>query len=237
MILPSRFLRSGLSCLVLVLGACGGLDVKEHRQANFAPWISDSGVYQLRPGDEVEVKLPFTPELGDKEMVDPAGNISMPLIGTVRVAGLTLDQVTSDLKRRYAQHLRDPEVYVAQRGFGSQKIFVGGEVGHPGIVELPGRIGALEAITMAGGLLDTAESKKIAIIRRAPDGRPMLRVIDFGGYVAPAEGETDVPLKSMDVVFVPKSSIAEVDLFISQYVTKALPFDRSVGYSTSSTLK
>jgi hypothetical protein len=61
----------------------------------------------------------------------------------------------------------------------------------------------------------------------------MMRTVDVAGYVA---GRTpDVPLQAFDVVFVPKSSIAEVNLFIDQFINRVVPFQRGFTYTVGRT--
>lgn len=229
--LPTRRrLAPALACAVGMIGGCAGLNPVARNPANFAPWVAEEETYRLKPGDELEVKLPFTPELNDRQQIGPDGTITLPLIGSTRAAGRSLDELTGDLRQHYRRHLRDPEVHVVPRTFGSQKIFVGGEVTRPGLLDLPGRIGVIEAITMAGGLTEKAGADDVAVIRRNAQGVPMLRIVNLKAFVADPGG-ADVPLRGFDMVFVPRSSIAEVDLFIDQYINKVLPFDRSASYS------
>ncbi len=60
----------------------------------------------------------------------------------------------------------------------------------------------------------------------------MLRTVDLAKFVAGTEA--DVPLMGSDIVFVPKSTIAEVDLFVEQFITRVLPFERNFNYTLGS---
>jgi len=68
--------------------------------------------------------------------------------------------VTAELNQRFSRDLRDPRVQVAIRAYASERVFVGGEVNNAGLYTIPGRIGVMEAIMMANGFMDTAQSQK-----------------------------------------------------------------------------
>jgi protein involved in polysaccharide export with SLBB domain len=93
-------------------------------------------------------------------------------------------------------------------------------------------------VVMAGGFLTTAEPKRVAIIRRGPDGRPMLRYVNLGDAVRHAPDVDAVPLRRFDVVFVPRSGIANVDLWVQQHISGVVPVQFSyatgnAGYLTT----
>jgi protein involved in polysaccharide export with SLBB domain len=121
-------------------------------------------------------------------------------------------------------------VQVLVRGFASQRVFVGGEVNSPGIYPIPGRVGIAEIVMLANGFRDTARQDSVVLIRRRSDGLPMLRVVNVSRFMGGQDGG-DIPLSGSDIVFVPKSSIAEVNLFIEQYVNRVLPFNRNFSYT------
>src|SRR5271169_530205 len=92
--------------------------------------------YRIRAGDMLEVKHRLATELNDLAVVRPDGQISLPLIPSIKVAGLTTDQLEVALKQAYARDLRDAELSVLVRSFATQRVFVGGEVEKPGMIDL-----------------------------------------------------------------------------------------------------
>lgn len=87
------------------------------------------------------------------------------------VADRTDREIADTIARAYAQHvLVDPMVEVRRAGLGPQNIIVGGEVNAPGLVEMTGPIGALEAVMLAGGFRNTAARGDVVVLRRAPAG-------------------------------------------------------------------
>jgi protein involved in polysaccharide export with SLBB domain len=145
--------------------------------------------------------------------------------------GKTTEQLAGELNTLYGKELRKPEVTVIGRAFASQRVLVGGEVQLPGVYGMTGRIGVLQAAILAGGFRETARLDRIALVRRGPGDKPMLRVVDVQAILEGTGDGGDVPLMPYDVVFVPRTTIAEVDLWVEQYITRVLPFSRSFSYS------
>ncbi|MDE1149996.1 MAG: polysaccharide export protein [Azospirillaceae bacterium] len=197
--------------------------------AAFTPWEDEDTDYHIGLGDEVEVKLPFNGEFNDRVTVGPDGQFTLPLVGVVHAEGRTVPDITNELNQRFGHDLRDPRVQVAIRAYASERVFIGGEVNNAGLFNMPGRIGVLEAIAMANGFMETAQSHKVVLIRRAPNGRPMMKIIDISGFVAGTAD--DVRLHPFDIIFVPKSTIAEVDQWVDQFITRVVPFQRSFNYT------
>ena len=218
-------------CLSLLAGCAQVGAPRESTPQGFAPWQAMPPEYRLGPGDEIEVRLIYNPELSDRMLIGPDGRISLPVVGTVVAEGKTTDELALELKKLYRKELRKPEVTVIGRTFASQRVLVGGEVLSPGVYGMTGRIGVLQAAMLAGGFRDTARLDRVVLIRRGPNDRPMLRVVDAQAILEGAGAGADVPLMPYDVVFVPRSSIAEVNLWVDQYVTRVLPFGRSFSYS------
>ena len=176
--------------------------------------------YKIGAGDLLSVKLFYTSELNDEVTVRPDGRISLQLVGDVPVAGRTPEEISQDLRDRYAGFLTRPDVVVIVRGFGSQKAFVGGEVKSPMMIAIDGHTTLADAVFQAGGTLDTAALSSVILIRHREGGRDVYRV-DLGGGL---EGEDPVPvLRPYDVVYVPKSFIAQVGMYVDLYINRIIP--------------
>jgi protein involved in polysaccharide export with SLBB domain len=183
----------------------------------FSDWSEAEPEYMLYPGDEIEVATPTAPELARTVRVGPDGRIALPLIGQVMAADRTLFELESGLSGAYASQLVRPVVEVSLKQAGPMKVWVTGEVRNPNVYDMPGDIDALQAVIMAGGYLPSARSNRVAVIRRGPGGRRMLRAIDL----RERRGEV-VALRRGDVVFVPRSTLGEMANFFTQ-VKAALP--------------
>lgn len=197
----------------------------------FQAWNNDAPSYRIYPGDTLELTVLTAPELSGSLEVAPDGRISPPLAGEIMVADLSVEQAERALEAALAAQLREPDLELRATAFGSQRIFVGGEVGQPGVYDLPAGAGALEGVLIAGGFQETAASRHVVVVRRTQQGGAMLRVVDVTAGLQRAEDADPVVLQRNDVVFVPRSTIAEVNLFIQQYVRDASPVNFGFFYN------
>ena len=201
-------------------------DAAEHApfdDIDYANWDpAGEPPYRLYPGDELDMRTPYAPENNKIVTVGPDGRASFPLIGPVMIAQRSLDDVKAELEGRYARQLRKPTVELSVKA-APIKVFVGGEVANPGAFELIGDGDSLRAIMQAGGFRTSADTKNVVIIRRGKNGAAMMRTANMD-YAFHHGWQPDlVPLRRDDVIFVPRSGVAKVGLFMQQYLRDALP--------------
>ena len=211
------------ACLlpILALAACASRQEPQAPTMWQAAAPQPAGTYVLQPGDWVSVKFLKSPEFNEDVVVRPDGMISLQLVGDVVAAGLSPQALAADLTQRYDKELVNPRISVIVRQLGTPPVvYVGGEVGHPGIVPLTSGLTLFQAIQAAGGLSVTAHRKQVILIRKGVDGRPAGHSIDVRPIASGEHPETDVVLAPYDVVFVPTSKIADVDIFVDQYFWK-----------------
>ena len=183
----------------------------------FADWTEMEPEYRIYPGDQIDVRTPTATELNQSLTVGPDGRIAMPMIGQVMAADLSLFELEATLIDAYTPILRRPEVEVTLRQAGPLKVWVDGEVRTPGVYDMPGDIDAYQAIIMAGGFLPGGRRDRVGLIRRGPGNVRMMRSIDLS-----RRGLEHVALRRMDVIFVPRTTLAEVAVFFTQ-IREALP--------------
>lgn len=188
----------------------------------YATWQEDEPQYRLYPGDQLDVTVLSAPELNRSVTVQPDGRITLPLAPPIMVADRSVPEIEAALAQAYATQLVRPEVSIAVKQATSLKVFVGGEVDKPGVYDMPGDINALQAVIMAGGFKISARSSEVVILRRGASGQAMMRTADLRRVARGAYSADAVPLRRFDVVFVPRSGIAEVGVFVSQ-LRDALP--------------
>ena len=179
--------------------------------------------YRLYPGDVLDVAFPSAPELNREVTVQPDGRIGLPLVAPVMAADLSVPDLQGELSQAYGPLLVRPEVDVSVRQSTPLRVFVGGEVSKPGVYDMPGDINALQAVVMAGGFLDTARRREVIVIRRGAGGRPMMRVVDLRGAAFDPTHTDAVALARFDVIYVPKTPIANADTFVAQYIRDLVP--------------
>jgi polysaccharide export outer membrane protein len=171
----------------------------------------------------MDVKFFFNPELNESVTVRPDGLISLQLANELPAAGLTPVELSQELKRSYARELNNPELTVILRKFAGQRVYVGGEVNKPGFVALAPEMTVLQSLQMAGGLKDSARRNEIVVVRRQPQGKPQVFTLDLDQVLSGSNTGEDVALRPLDVVYAPKSPIADVNLWVDQYLRQNLP--------------
>ena len=162
--------------------------------------------FTLIPGDVLQITV-WKEEGMDKEVVVlPDGNISFPLIGTIKAQGLTPEDLQKAVKRKLASYIPESSVSVAVKAPLGHTVSVLGQVARPGEIVMSRNIGVMEALSQSGGLTPYAKSSSITIIRTV-DG--VKKTIEFP-YDDISRGrhlEQDVQLKPGDVIVVPTAGL------------------------------
>lgn len=214
--------------LPLVLGVVGCGPKHVPAPAGLYPTLTENPrpalePYVLQVGDELGIKFYTNPELNEDVTVRPDGMISLQLVDDVLAAGRSPAELDADLTKRFTGELADPQVSVIVKKAAGHRMYVDGEVKTPGEVIVVGGMTLYQAIQKAGGLTETAHRKQIILIRKDAEGHPFGTAIDIRPIQSGADPGVDVPVQPLDIVFVPRSKIAEVDLFVKQYIRDALP--------------
>ncbi|EFH11145.1 polysaccharide biosynthesis/export family protein [Pseudoroseomonas cervicalis] len=222
-----------LSLLSLAPAGCGtgqGLDPAERAPEGFAPWTETAPDYRIGAGDRLRVQFLMTPEMNETVLVAPDGQVALRAAGRLGVAGMSVGQAEAAVEQASRRILIQPVVTVGLEEAGASTVLVGGAVRNAGAYPLPGRRGVLEAVLQAGGFDPEARMGQVVLIRRGPGDRPMLRTVDVRGFIE-GSAAADVPLFPGDIVYVPRSRIGEVNLWIEQFVNRLVPFNRSFSYT------
>jgi len=184
--------------------------------------------YRLQPGDEIQVKFFYHPDLNEKLSVGPDGKISLQLIDEVLAAGLTTSQLDDLLTKKYDEHLENFDVTVIVREYAGLKVFVGGEVVNPRLLALRGNMSVLQSIYAAEGFKRTAKTENVILLRKGPDNLPTYMVLDLRSVLSGEQMENDIYLMPSDVVYVPKTGIAKAGEFVDQYMRRVFMLDSVV---------
>lgn len=142
--------------------------------------VSAPSGYELSASDQISVDVFGEDDLRTAARLGADGAVSLPLLGSVRLGGLTLAQAAARLTELYGRdYLVSPKVNVALIGYAKQRFTVLGQVNRPGSYEMPdgaGNVDILEAVAMAGGYTRIAAPERITVRRRAAAGDQILRV-------------------------------------------------------------
>lgn len=219
---------------VLVIGlfvtACASMNVVPADQAGVHSGSYPLKDYVIQTGDQLDVKFFYNPELNEQVTVRPDGRISLQLAPEIVAAGLTPAQLTEALVKNYEKELANPGVTVIVRSFSSQRVYVDGEVNKPGMVSLAGPLTVLQSIAEAGGFKDTARTGQVIVIRKTGDGKPLAIAVNLDDVRNAAEGSSDILLAPYDIVYVPKSAIANVNQFVDKYIRQNIPIPFGISY-------
>ena len=194
---------------------------------------SDVQDYLIQPGDQMDVKFFNAPEFNESITVRPDGRVSLELAHEVRAAGRTTEELSAVLVERYRTELNAPKVTVIVKNFAGQKVFVQGEVNKPDLVALSPNMTLFQSIAVAGGLKDTARTDQIILIRRGRDGERKIAKIDLTELLEGSGAKSDFRLAPYDIVYVPKSGVAELNVWVDKYLRQNLPISFSLAYGVN----
>jgi polysaccharide biosynthesis/export protein len=169
--------------------------------------------YRVGPEDLLEVQFFGQEDLNRQVRVDGEGEVTLPLVGAVKVAGYSPKAIEKRLMDAYgARYLRTPQINLAVKEYRHQRVSVTGAVDKPGYYEIIGPRKLLEILAMAGGLQDKgADSKAGDVVRVIREqGTPQTLIIDLKRLQAQGDPELNVTIKSGDVVHVPFAGNAYV---------------------------
>ncbi|MDE8653191.1 polysaccharide biosynthesis/export family protein [Novosphingobium album (ex Liu et al. 2023)] len=160
-------------------------------------------VYYLGPADKLTVFVVSLPEMTQTVLVDPAGFISLPIVGQLKAGGRTTDEVREDIRARLAAHvLVNPIVSVGVADTVSQRLAIEGAVQEPGIYPIVGTTSLLRALTLAHGPSNLANERVVAVFREV-SGKRMAAVFDV--HMIRQGTMEDPPIYGNDLIVVERS--------------------------------
>lgn len=123
--------------------------------------------YRIGREDILDVAVWRDADLSRTLPVRPDGFISLPMVGEVKAEGRTPEELAAEVREALKPYVQDPRVTVIVREVNSSRVFITGEVTHPGAYPLRGRVSILQAIALAGGFTDFADRDAIVVLRRS----------------------------------------------------------------------
>ena len=177
----------------------------------------------LSPGDRIEIKFRYWPELDQEQVIRPDGKISLQIVDDVTAAGMTPEQLDHHLTELYETEIRDPVITVIVRDLANRVIYVSGEVRNPGLIPLnKDKVTVLEAIMEAGGFdKRSAKIDNVVVIRHVDNVRYVTMVNIEEMMERPESEPFYVPSK--DIVFVPRTRIDSLNQWVEQYISRMVP--------------
>jgi polysaccharide export outer membrane protein len=180
--------------------------------------------YKMVPYDSITVRFTYHPEQDPKTPISirPDGRITLDGIGAVQAAGLTPEELGKEIALKSSNRLRNPEVIVTVNQFAPRKVYVGGQVKTPGIVQFQGEMTPIQAIFDRGGFTTEAQVDSVILIRNAGGPEPVIGRINVSEGLENGTPEK-ITLLTNDVLYVPMSGIGRADLWVRQHLRDILP--------------
>ncbi len=154
------------------------------------------------------------------------GTANLPLMKEIHVEGMTLAEASSYVTKKYQEKFPNLEVVLSLNQSVRMTVAIMGEVSKPGVYQLMGNVSPYYALALAGGELNTADMSKLLIIRET-NGK--LEKIFVNLKSDEGRISKELYVQAGDIVYVLKTGIANVDLFVDQYIRKLMPFDMGAG--------
>jgi polysaccharide biosynthesis/export protein len=167
-----------------------------------APAVVVPGDYTIGPDDILSVVFWRDKEMSADVVVRPDGRVTLPLVNDVVAGGLTPEQLRDRIREEAAKYVEDPNVTVVIKQINSRKVFISGMVGRPGAYPLSGAITVLQMLSMAGGVNEFADDKKI-IIMRAENGKQRALKFNLRDVKKGKNLQQNIELKPGDTIVVP----------------------------------
>lgn len=179
--------------------------------------------YVLGPDDQVSVHVLDVDEIPDRPLrIERNGSMRLPLAGRVQAAGLTAEQLETEIAARLRTYVKNPQVTVAVAEYRSQPVSVLGAVASPGVLQLQGRKTLFEVLSMAGGLRQDAghtvritrlsQWGAIPLAGAAPDatGRYSVAQVSVKSVLEARNPQENIPICPEDVISVPRAEMVYV---------------------------
>jgi len=194
--------------------------------------------YILGPRDILSVTVQQLDSPQQEARIGDDGTVTLPLVGPVKAAGLTIDQLRETLTSAYGEYIRDVQVQVYVKEYHSKEISVLGEVGRPGLYKLTGNTTLLEVLSIVGGLKE-GHADHIVVLRQPPggEGESVNLVVDTRLLFTPEGRSLNFELQDGDVVHVPKVQRETATFYVSGEVARPGPYQVPPGASTLTVLK
>lgn len=196
-----------LIVLILAISTCrmlGWCDQQLHQRP----------VYTLHVGDVIALNYRLTPEFNQTVTVQPDGRVDLEVVGSVKVIGLSLDQVHDEIVHIASQQLNHPELAITLKQFQQPYVVVAGEVGKPGKIEINDNTTALQAIMLAGGFLSSARDTQVILFRHINGDMAEVRRLNLHNIKTKSQLERDAELEPGDMLLVTRNKMEHLSRFM-----------------------
>jgi len=159
--------------------------------------------YLLNSGDILSISVWNEDALQKDVIILPDGMISFPLVGELSAEGGTVSELQTAITEKLKQYLADPVVTVSVNSVGGNSIHIMGKVTSPGSIVMSQPLDFMQALSLAGGLSPYAKEGEIIVLRRDTDGNQEVISVDYPAIKKGKSLDTNIMLKSGDVIIIP----------------------------------
>jgi polysaccharide biosynthesis/export protein len=199
----TRSLAASLTAALCTIAplAADGPKPADKKQPASAPGLS-ADEYRLGPGDKLRIEVYKDTQLSQSVQVRPDGKVTLPLIGDLEANSKTPIELRDAITAALKEYVTNPTVTVIVVEALASQVYVMGEVTHPGTMQLHGPTTILQALAMAGGFKEFANTKDVKVLRPR-EGNSGVETIRFN-YKDVINGDAKpFYLRSGDTVIVP----------------------------------
>ncbi len=166
----------------------------------------DEGSCRIAGDDVLQITITDHPELSVTAIVIADGTVSLPLVGSVRVEGMVVEEARLKLEELYNQHyIANPSVAINLTKSRSKQFYIYGEVQKPGSYPLISHITVLKAIVTAGGFTDFSRKSGVKVLRKMEGKKQTIKV--NVGKIESGKLDRDIELQADDIIIIPEKLI------------------------------
>ena len=171
-------------------------------------------IYTLHIGDVIALNYRLTPEFNQTVAVQPDGCVDLEVVGNVRVAGLTLEQVHDEIVKRASTDLNHPQLAITLKQFVQPYVVVAGEVARPGKIDINENTTALQAVMLAGGFLASAKDTQVILFRHINADTAEVHKLNLHNIKKHSQLERDMELEPGDMLLVTRNKLEGLSRFM-----------------------
>ncbi len=171
----------------------------------------------LAAGDEININVWRNDSLQRTVKLDPAGFVSLPLVGEIRAEGMTVSQLRKIIARTLEQYIKQPHVDVNVVSIASKKVYILGEVRAPGSLVVDAPMTVWEALSRAGGFTNNANKNHVMVIRQE-NGETRVEAIQMDITKLYKDGSisNELYLQNRDILYIPENRISTIERFMNR---------------------
>jgi len=186
------------------------------KPANNSPQFTNrTPRYRIEAGDTFDLTFDLSPEFNQTAVaVQPDGFVTLRGVGELKVAGMTVPELTATLKQAYGKFLNNPPISVVLKEFEKPYFIADGQVSKPGKYEMHGNTTVTQAIAIAGGFQSGAKHSQVVLFRRVDDQWTEAKLINVKKMEKDRDLREDPFLHPGDMLWVPKNTLSKIDRMI-----------------------